>query len=98
MKAIGVDGSNPMEKGEAKLVTEDHENVVRLVSCGESSLIHKIRIFDPDDVTSERPLPERRVGEIRISGPSVMSGYWEDAERTREAFAGGFLKTGTLAS
>jgi acyl-CoA synthetase (AMP-forming)/AMP-acid ligase II len=25
-----------------------------------------------------------------------MRGYWEDAERTREAFAGGFLKTGDL--
>jgi acyl-CoA synthetase (AMP-forming)/AMP-acid ligase II len=96
MKAIGVDGPTLWEKGEAKLVTEDHENVVRLVSCGREFPDHKIRIFDPDDVTSERPLPERRVGEIRISGPSVMSGYWEDAERTREAFAGGFLKTGDL--
>ncbi len=96
MKAIGVDGPTLWAKGEAKLVPEDHENVVRLVSCGREFPDHKIRIFDPDDTASEHPLPERRVGEIRIAGPSVMSGYWEDAERTRETFAGGFLKTGDL--
>ena len=36
------------------------------------------------------------VGELRIAGPSVMRGYWEDAERTRASFAGRFLKTGDL--
>jgi acyl-CoA synthetase (AMP-forming)/AMP-acid ligase II len=36
------------------------------------------------------------VGELRIAGPSVMRGYWEDAERTRESFAGAFLRTGDL--
>ena len=44
----------------------------------------------------EHPLPERRVGELRIAGPSVMRGYWEDAERTRESFAGSMLRTGDL--
>ena len=36
-------------------------------------------------------LPERTVGEVRLSGPSIMRGYWEDSERTRDAFAGPFL-------
>ena len=58
---------------------------------------HEVRVFAPDDATSERPArPTDVVGEIRIAGPSVMRGYWEDAERTREAFAGRFLKTGDL--
>jgi acyl-CoA synthetase (AMP-forming)/AMP-acid ligase II len=96
MKAIAVDGPTLWEKGEARLVAEDHENAVRLVSCGRAFPDHDIRVFDPDDASSAHPLPERRVGEIRISGPSVMSGYWEDAERTREAFAGGLLRTGDL--
>ena len=33
---------------------------------------------------------------MRLAGPSVMRGYWEDSERTRDAFAGPFLKTGDL--
>ena len=52
--------------------------------------------FAPDDNTSETKLGEDKVGEIRIKGPSVMKGYWEDAERTRETFAGDYMKTGDL--
>jgi fatty-acyl-CoA synthase len=93
---IGVDGPKLWETGQANLVAEDAESAVRLVSCGREFPEHKIRIFEPDDTSSERPLPERTVGEIRVLGPSVMGGYWEDAERTRESFAGPFLRTGDL--
>jgi len=55
-----------------------------------------VQVLDPADAASESPLPELRVGELRIAGPSVMRGYWEDAERTRESFAGPFLRTGDL--
>ena len=36
------------------------------------------------------------MGEVRLRGPSVMSGYWEDVEKTKEAFAGGWLRTGDV--
>jgi fatty-acyl-CoA synthase len=58
--------------------------------------LHQVKVFAPEDAASESPLPERTVGELRIAGPSVMRGYWEDAERTRESFAGSFLRTGDL--
>ncbi len=96
MKSISVHGPTLWGENTAKHVAEDDENAVRLVSCGSAFPDHEIAIFDPDDALSEHPLPEGKVGEIRIAGPSVMQGYWEDAERTRDTFAGGFLRTGDL--
>jgi fatty-acyl-CoA synthase len=96
LKTISVHGPTLWEKGDARPASEDDEDAVRLVSCGPEFPEHRVRVFDPADAGSERPLPERAVGELRISGPSVMRGYWEDAERTREAFAGPFLRTGDL--
>jgi fatty-acyl-CoA synthase len=37
-----------------------------------------------------------RVGEICVSGPSVMTGYWNDEEKTAEAIRDGLLHTGDL--
>ena len=96
VKTLAVDGEALWATNEAKPIAEDDEKAVRLVSCGREFPDHMIRIFESEDALSERPLPERSVGEIRIAGPSVMKGYWEDAERTREAFAGPFLRTGDL--
>jgi acyl-CoA synthetase (AMP-forming)/AMP-acid ligase II len=55
-----------------------------------------VKVFPPDDLASTAALPEDHVGELRIRGPSVMKAYWEDDERTREAFAGDYLRTGDL--
>ncbi|MDP9151695.1 MAG: fatty acyl-AMP ligase [Myxococcota bacterium] len=96
MKTIGVDGPALWETATAKIVAEEDERAVRLVACGREFPGHAIRVFDAADASSDHPLGERLVGEIRIQGPSVMQGYWEDAERTREAFAGGFFRTGDL--
>jgi acyl-CoA synthetase (AMP-forming)/AMP-acid ligase II len=96
MKTLAVDGQALWSENEARPVAEDADGAVRLVSCGRAFPDHAIAIFDPEDTESARPLAERKVGEIRLSGPSVMRGYWEDAERTREAFAGPHLRTGDL--
>jgi acyl-CoA synthetase (AMP-forming)/AMP-acid ligase II len=96
MKTVSVDGPRLWAEGIVTTVGSDDERAVRLVSCGAEFPGHSIRIFATEDGGSESPLPEDRVGEIRIAGPSVMAGYWEDAERTRETFAGPFLRTGDL--
>ena len=92
MKTLAVDGETLWGQGVAK----EDSNGVRLVSCGKAFRGHDIQVFSPEDAGSEKPLEADRVGELRIKGPSVMKGYWQDEERTREAFAGSFLKTGDL--
>jgi fatty-acyl-CoA synthase len=96
IQTLAVHGPSLWEKGLAKVVAEDDEAAVRLVSCGPHFPSHEIRVCDPGDATSDQALPDGVVGELRIKGPSVMPGYWEDAERTREAFAGSFLRTGDM--
>ncbi|MFO0661400.1 MAG: AMP-binding protein [Polyangiaceae bacterium] len=64
--------------------------------CGKAFPEHRIGIFALDDETSMFPLPDRTVGEIRLQGPSLMRGYFDDREITTQAFAGGWLRTGDL--
>jgi fatty-acyl-CoA synthase len=96
MRTLSVDGPALWASGRAEPVPESDDRSVRFVSCGHEFPEHSIRAFALDDATSAQSLGDGWVGEIRISGPSVMRGYWEDAERTREAFAGSYLRTGDL--
>jgi fatty-acyl-CoA synthase len=96
LKTLSVDSRTLWEQGLAKQVPEEDEGTVRLVSCGPAFPMHDIQVFDPTDLDSATPLSEGVVGEIRITGPSVMKSYWDDAERTRKAFAGDYLRTGDL--
>ncbi|MBL8739721.1 MAG: fatty acyl-AMP ligase [Myxococcales bacterium] len=94
-----VEGAALWAEGLAKPVTasaDDAEKVASIVSCGPAFPEHEIAVFAETDANSDNPLPERSVGELRLRGPSVMVGYWNDAELTREAFAGGWLKTGDI--
>ncbi len=65
------------------------ETTRALVSCGTPCQDLAVDIVDPD---SGQRLPHGREGEIRLSGPSVMRGYWRDtATRGREPLATGDL-------
>ena len=83
-------------KGHAEPAEAGSEGSAGVVQCGAPFEGHDVKAFALDDEASERPLPEREVGELRLRGPSVMRGYWNDPELTRSAFAGGWLKTGDL--
>jgi acyl-CoA synthetase (AMP-forming)/AMP-acid ligase II len=99
MKTISVDSEALWAEGVVKLAPEDAPTAVRLVSCGKEFVDHRVAVFPAaadDGAPSTVPLPPDRVGELRIQGPSVMKGYWEDAERTRESFVEGWLRTGDL--
>jgi long-chain acyl-CoA synthetase len=61
----------------------------RLRSTGPALPGTQIKILDPDPRTGE--------GEIAIKGPTVMQGYYRDAERTASVFTeDGWFRTGDL--
>lgn len=63
-------------------------------SIGQPIPPQELRVVDGEG----RPLPAGEVGEIEIRGPTVMQEYFRDAENTRQAMRGGWLRTGDLAT
>ncbi|MBI4362718.1 MAG: long-chain fatty acid--CoA ligase [Euryarchaeota archaeon] len=53
------------------------------------------RIVDLNDPSRE--LPPGQEGELLISGPQVMAGYWNRPEETRKTIRNGWLHTGDIA-
>ncbi len=95
-----VRGFDATELRNGRVVEADaRESQRRLVGCGRSLPGQRIRIVDPVSLES---LSDRSIGEIWVRGPSVATGYWEDAEATATSFGarldeeGPFLRTGDL--
>lgn len=67
---------------------------LELVSCGEPLAPTRVRVLDE----AGAPLPEGRVGEIAISGPSLFAGYYGQGPAPEELRTGdvGFLEGGEL--
>ena len=80
----------------ARPVEPESEGGASILNWGPPFPDHAVGVFALDDESSQNPLPERHVGELRLRGPSVMSGYFEEPELTAQTFAGGWLKTGDL--
>jgi fatty-acyl-CoA synthase len=72
------------------LFPEDHAE--RLGSAGRPTLHVETRIVDGAMAT----VAPGEVGEIVHRSPQLLSGYWNDPERTAEAFAGGWFHSGDL--
>ena len=72
--------------------SSDGSNSARIVSCGVAVRETSVSIVDERD----EPLPDGRIGEVSITGSSVMREYFNDPEATAETLRGGRLMTGDL--
>ena len=79
-------------EGRAVAPTAKTRSVVTFVNCGAALPGHRIEIRDE----SGSALPEREVGHICISGPSLMSGYFRDDISRQKILSMGCMDTGDL--
>jgi fatty-acyl-CoA synthase len=63
-------------------------------SAGKPVFFTDLRVVRPDG-TSAAP---DEVGEVVVSGPNIMAGYWQEPERTAEVLIDGWYQTGDAGS
>ncbi|MBK3639070.1 fatty acyl-AMP ligase [Streptomyces sp. MBT33] len=81
--------------GKALPARPDDPRAVLLAGCGTPAG-QQVRITDP---VTDAVLSEGEVGEIRVQGPNVGRGYWNQEELTRRVFGpDGLLRTGDLGT
>ncbi len=68
----------------------------KLGSCGRPLMHTQVRTVDPESPQLVDVAPGE-VGELIISGPEVMVGYWNNPAATAETLVDGWLRTGDLA-
>ena len=83
-------------EGRAERCEASDPDSLRIVSCGRAFEGHEVGVFPLGDDSGSKQLADREVGELRLRGPSVSQGYFEEPELTREAFVGGWFRTGDL--
>ena len=64
----------------------------RIASVGVAQSVVEVCVVDADG----RPLPVGEIGEITVRGPTVMNGYWNDAQATANTLRDGWLWTGDM--
>ena len=89
-----------IERGDLLPAVDDRS--VDLVLCGPPVPGSTVAIVDPATCT---PVPDGRIGEIWVSGPSVTQGYWGRPDATAEVYGfhvpgtdDPFLRTGDLGA
>lgn len=71
-----------------------HEQVSHAGSAGRAVLNVETRVVDDEGI----PVRAGEVGEIVHRGPQVTLGYWNDMDKTAEAFVDGWFHSGDLGT
>jgi fatty-acyl-CoA synthase len=90
--AFGMTETSPA----STMVRPDDTLEHRCATVGQAMPHTEIKVVDPE---SERTVARGESGEFRTRGYLVMSGYWDEPERTAEAIdSAGWMHTGDLAT
>ena len=82
--------AKPIDDG----LQDDVMQAKTVVNCGQPLPGYEIQVRD----SRGRELPDRHVGTLFVRGPSLMTGYFEDAGATRDVLStDGWFNTGDLA-
>jgi benzoate-CoA ligase family protein len=73
-----------------QMVISNRPGEVRPGSSGKIIPGYEAKIVDEDG----RPVASNEIGNLLVKGDSLCTGYWNQQERTKEAFAGHWFRTG----
>ena len=93
LDVMRVDARALSERGLVIPVEAEARRANEFVNCGQALPGHDVMVVDDDGAA----LADLHLGRVIVRGPSLMSGYLDDEEATREALsADGWLDTGDL--
>ena len=80
------------QRAEPAANPDDAQTARRFVLCGKVLPGHQLEVRDSEG----HVLGDRSVGRIFVKGPSIMPGYFQEPEASREVLIDGWLDTGDL--
>jgi long-chain acyl-CoA synthetase len=93
---IVIEGYGLTEATAATIINPTHPESIRKVgSVGIPISDTDAKVVDVETGTKEVPTGE--IGELILSGPQVMQGYWRKSEETAKVLRNGWLYTGDIA-
>ncbi|MEO8074838.1 MAG: AMP-binding protein [Acidobacteriota bacterium] len=91
-RIVDIVDADRLENDASAVPAPSGERTRRFISVGRPLATQRVQIIDD----AGEVCPERMLGEVTVSGPSVMHGYHNRPEETALAMKDGWLRTGDL--